>query len=121
MIHGSIELFQNNPDLVPGTRQFDAQLAADFVRVAKPYEVRTDGKLQGYSIPVQGLVDQLRRQVTAARTESAKSAQAQEAREPLGRARRGQDGLVRPTRHPSPPPPTRRLRRGFPARRVRRK
>ena len=72
MIHGSIELFQNNPDLVPGTRQFDAQLAADFVRVAKPYEVRTDGKLQGYSIPGGGLrVIRVARVVTARREAAA--------------------------------------------------
>ncbi len=104
MIHWSIELFQNNPDLVPGTRQFDRQLAADFVRVAKPYEVRTDGKLQGYSIPVQGLVDQLRRQVTAARTESAKSAQAQAAAKAAGT---GQAGPGRPrTANPAPRPAT---------------
>ena len=59
-LHGAIDLFQNNRDLVPGTRSFDQELANQFVRTAKAYEVRLNGKLSGYSIPVQQLVDQLR-------------------------------------------------------------
>lgn len=59
-VHASIDLFQKNTDLIPGTKQFDRQLADDFAKLAKPYEVRVDGKLQGYSIPVQPLIDGLR-------------------------------------------------------------
>ena len=63
VLHGSIELFQRNSDLVPGTREFDKDLANEFARMAKPYEVRVDGKLSGYSVPVQGIVDSLRKQL----------------------------------------------------------
>lgn len=60
LIHGSIELFQNNADLVPGTKEFDVELANRFTSLAAPYEVRVDDKLQGYSIPVQPIIDSLR-------------------------------------------------------------
>lgn len=63
-VHASIELFTKNPDLVPGTRQFNRQLADRFAAMAKPYELRVDGKLHGYTIPVQPLIDQLRTQVS---------------------------------------------------------
>lgn len=66
-IHSSIELFQNNADLIPGTKDFDVDLANRFAEMAKPYELRVEGKLQGYSIPVQPIIDQLRTQVAAAR------------------------------------------------------
>lgn len=67
VLHGSIELFQRNSDLVPGTREFDKDLANEFARMAKPYEVRVDGKLSGYSVPVQGIVDTLRKQLVERR------------------------------------------------------
>ena len=66
-VHASIELFQNNADLVPGTKEFDVELANRFAAMATPYELRVDGKLQGYSIPVQPLIDQLRAQISTAR------------------------------------------------------
>lgn len=65
-IHSSIELFQNNPDLIPGTKDFNVQLANQFAKMAEPYELRVDGKLQGYTIPVQPLIDQLRAQAPQA-------------------------------------------------------
>jgi hypothetical protein len=66
-VHAAIELFQNNADLVPHTKDFDVELANRFATMAKPYELRVDGKLQGYSIPVQPIIDSLRTQVEAER------------------------------------------------------
>lgn len=66
-VHASVELFQKNADLVPGTKTFDVELANSFAAMAKPYELRVDGKLQGYSIPVQPIIDLLRTQVQAGR------------------------------------------------------
>lgn len=66
-LHASIELFQNNADLIPGTAGFDVELANRFTALVKPYELRVDGKLQGYSIPVQPIIDQVRAQVEAER------------------------------------------------------
>lgn len=66
-VHAAIELFTNNKDLVPGTRQFDRQLADRFASMVKPYELRVEGKLHGYTIPVQPIIDQLRAQLTAER------------------------------------------------------
>lgn len=68
LIHSSIELFQNNADLVPGTKEFDVELANRFATMATPYELRTDGKLQGYSIPVQPIIESLRAALVKERT-----------------------------------------------------
>lgn len=60
-VHASIDLFKNNPDLIPGTKGFNVDLANAFAEVAQPYEVRVEGKLQGYSIPVQPIINSLRK------------------------------------------------------------
>lgn len=66
-LHASIELFQKNADLVPGTKSFDRDLADRFAKMAKPYELRDDGKLIGYTIPVQPIIESLRADLTAQR------------------------------------------------------
>lgn len=66
VVHGTIQMFQANPDLVPGTKGYNKALASEFLRIAEPYALRMNGKLTGYSIPVQGLIDRVRAQVTAA-------------------------------------------------------
>lgn len=67
-LHASVKLFQDNADLVPGTKSFDRDLADRFARLAKPYELRDDdGKLNGYSIPVQPIIDNLRESLTTER------------------------------------------------------
>lgn len=66
-IHSSISLFQDNLDLVPGTKDFDVELANRFTTLAEPYELRVEGKLQGYSVPVQPLINQLRSVLVAER------------------------------------------------------
>lgn len=75
-IHQSIELFQNNTDLVPRTKEFDVELANEFSTLVKPYEIRHEGKLQGYSIQVQPLIDKLRKDLTARRATAAPAAAA---------------------------------------------
>ncbi len=64
-IHSSVDLFRNNTDLIPGTKGFNRQLADRFAKMAQPYEVRHGGKLHGYSIPVQPIIEDLRRQMQA--------------------------------------------------------
>jgi hypothetical protein len=73
-IHQSIELFQNNADLVPKTKQFNKELADKFAQTVQPYEVRVDGKLHGYTIPVQPIVNQIRAQLAADRAAPAATA-----------------------------------------------
>ncbi len=70
-VHASIDLFKNNKDLIPGTKNFDRQLADAFASMAQPYEVRVEGKLQGYSIPVQPIIDSLRKQIASQRQTAA--------------------------------------------------
>lgn len=80
MLHGSLDLFRNNADLIPGTTVFDKELADEFARMAKPYEFRTeDGKLLGYNIPVQPLVENIRESLKTARAAKVASAPAAEA------------------------------------------
>lgn len=66
-IHASIDLFKNNPDLIPGTKGFNRTLADAFSAMVTPYEIRDedDKKLIGYSIPVQPIIEQLRKQQAA--------------------------------------------------------
>lgn len=78
-IHSSIKLFQDNADLVPGTKDFDVELANMFAETAKPYELRVDGKLNGYAIPVQPLIDQLRARLVAQRAAGAQTGSPQAA------------------------------------------
>lgn len=79
-IHGAIDLFKNNPDLIPGTKGFDRQLADRFAGLAKAYEVRIDGKLHGYSVPVQPIIDSLRQDISATRKAAAPKTAAAPAR-----------------------------------------
>lgn len=73
-VHSSIELFTANKDMVPGTKQFDRQLADRFAATAKPYELRVEGKLYGFTIPVQPLIDSLRASLAAERAAAAPAA-----------------------------------------------
>lgn len=75
-VHASVELFSSNTDLIPGTKEFDKDLADRFTQLAEPYELRVDGKLQGYSVPVQPLVNQLRAQLELERKQAAPAAAA---------------------------------------------
>lgn len=70
-VHSSIDLFRNNADLIPRTKQFDAELANEFATLVKDYELRSDGKLIGYSVPVQPMINQLRSQIASRRTAAA--------------------------------------------------
>ena len=60
ILQDSIQRFQNNPDLIPGTKQFDKELADKFAEIAKAYEYRVNGKLFGYQVNVQPLINSIR-------------------------------------------------------------
>jgi len=89
-VHQSIELFAMNKDLVPGTRQFDRVLADRFAAMASPYELRIEGKLHGYTIPVQPIIDQLRAQLGRERAAAPAAAAAPPAAQ-RGRPRKAAD------------------------------
>lgn len=92
-VSASIELFTKNKDLVPGTKQFDKQLADRFAAMAKPYELRVEGKLHGFTIPVQPLIDSLRAQIVAERA----------ANPPATTAPAGAQGAKPPAKPADPP------------------
>jgi len=66
-VHSAIDMFRRNPDLIPHTKEFDKELADAFASMAGAYEVRIDGKLHGYSVPVQPIIDNLRKQMAGGR------------------------------------------------------
>lgn len=70
-VHSSIDMFRNNADLVPGTKQFDKDLANEFVAMVKDFEIRNNGKLIGYSVPVQPIINQLRSKLVSSRAAAA--------------------------------------------------
>lgn len=88
-IHASVDLFKNNPDLVPGAKGFDKELADKFAALAKPYEVRIEGRLHGYSIPVQPLIDNLRMAVVPKSPSTAVKNSEQSKEEPAEQPQRG--------------------------------
>lgn len=73
-VHDSIKMFQSNPDLIPGSKTFDVELANQLTTLIKPYEMKLDGKLHGYTIPVQPIIDQLRAKLATDRAAAAESA-----------------------------------------------
>ena len=104
-LHSSIELFQNNPDLVPGTKEFDPELAKELVQLVQPYEVRNSaGKLIGYSVPVQPLVGQLRTKLAASRA-AAQAAPAPSAQAPAGKAQAAPGSTSKAAPAPAPVAP----------------
>lgn len=83
-VHSSIDLFRNNVDLIPGTKQFDKELADKFAELASDYALKSNDKIIGYSVPVQPMINQLRSQLAAAR--AAKAAAAAPAQAPAAPA-----------------------------------
>ena len=83
-IQSSVELFRRNPDIVPGTKEFDPELATRFINMAKSYEHREGDKMFGYRVDVQPLVANIREQLKTERaarpaqpsTQTARQAQA---------------------------------------------
>ena len=68
VLTNSIEVFRGNPDILPGAKQFDKELAANFVELIKPYAVKTgDGKTAGWSIDVRPLLATARQALAAKR------------------------------------------------------
>jgi hypothetical protein len=70
IIQDSVLMFQNNQDLVPNTKQYDPELAKRFTDIAKAYELRVNGKLYGYQVNVQPLINSLRTQIVQERTKN---------------------------------------------------
>ena len=66
-IQSSVELFRRNPDIVPGTKEFDPELATRFINMAKSYEHREGDKMFGYRVDVQPLVANIREQLKTER------------------------------------------------------
>ncbi len=63
VVSQSIDILQRHPDLLK-----DKQLADRVASLIKPYEYRKDGKLYGWSVNVEPLVNQVRQQLASERS-----------------------------------------------------
>lgn len=93
-VHESIDLFRNNPDLTPGTKQFDRELADKFVAFVSDYAIKSNGKTIGFSVPVQPIINRLRAELAASR--AAASAQATQPAAPAQPTPRQQQAAQQP-------------------------
>lgn len=74
VIQESILMLQNNSDLIPGTKEYDSELADQFTTLAKAYELRVGDKLYGYQVNVQPLINELRTRLASQRGASGEQA-----------------------------------------------
>lgn len=103
VIQNSALMFQNNPDLIIGTKGFDQELAERFVRFAKPFEVKTAQGVIGYHGEVQQLINEIRADLAKERgaigaraedrAEQQRKAAALQARTPAGQFEAPQAGI----------------------------
>ena len=97
----SIGVFENNPDLIPNTRQFNKALADKVATTLAPYAVKANDKTIGWSIDVQPLIASLRDTMkpapapagTAATPTPAQQRAAAQARDTVGRFDAPQAGI----------------------------
>jgi hypothetical protein len=76
VLHNTIELFRGNPDILPGAKQFDRELADSFAELIAPYAVKTaEGKVTGWSIDVKPLLASARARLVAQRAAAAPAPQ----------------------------------------------
>lgn len=81
VVQESILMFQNNQDLVPGTAEFDKELADRFAEAARPFKVMLGEKAVGYQGDVQPLINRLRSSLVAERTAAGVTQQQQQNRQ----------------------------------------
>lgn len=99
-LQDSIEMFRRNPELVPGTKEFDREIATKFTALAASYKYEVDGKTIGYMVDVQPLIEAVKTQVAAARqaapaTPTARQEQAaNQARNEVGQFEGPQAGII---------------------------
>ena len=106
VIQESFLLFENNPDLIKGTKGYDAELATRFAEIAQSYEVKVGGRVIGYQdINVQPLINSLRADLAKqrganganaanARAEQQRQAAAQQERDDAGKFQGPQGGIL---------------------------
>lgn len=70
VLQNSVEMFRKNRDMIPGVQGFDRELTDKVMAVARHYEVRKDGKLQGFSLNMQPLIDTVRAELKASRAKA---------------------------------------------------
>lgn len=63
VIQNSIQMLEQNPDMVPNTSTYDQELVNRFKDATKAYEVRVNGGLYGYEVEVQPMINFLREQL----------------------------------------------------------
>ena len=65
-LQDSVNLFRSNRDLIPGTAEYNPQLAKQFIEMTKAYLFVADGKPLGWRVDVQPILDSIRQSLGAA-------------------------------------------------------
>ena len=95
IIQESVLLFQNNPDITPGSSSFNHELASRFAKMVAPYEVKmNNGRRIGYAVNVQPLLNDLRESMKANTPAAPKKDVSQQPRAEDGKFTGPQPGLL---------------------------
>lgn len=101
--HDVIELFEKNPELTPGTKQFDVELARRFGSLAQPYMQKNEaGKVVGFTIPVAPMLARVKTDLAAERAKATAAPAAPAA--PSPQATRAAEQPRTPAGQFAPPP-----------------
>lgn len=80
VIQESFLLFENNPDMIPGVKGFDPELARRVMSIAETYAVKVGGKLIGFqNVQMQPLINTIRAELSKERGANGVTAQQQKA------------------------------------------
>ena len=96
-VQRSLDVFRMNKDLVPGTKEYNPELARRFMSMTKSFQHEEKGTVLGWRVEVQGLIDQLRTDLATSApvaTPRQEQAAAQPREEATGRFEGPQAGLL---------------------------
>src|SRR5690606_33470630 len=95
-LQDSILLFQSNPDLNPSKNTFDKELADRVMEIAKSYEHRVGGKLFGFHVNLQPIINSTREQLAKERGTQQGLSQAQRQQQAASQTRNEQGQFTNP-------------------------
>jgi len=89
VIQDSVQLFQNNPDLIPNTKQFNPELAKRVMGIAEAYQYKINGKLIGFQTNLQPIINSIRADLASsqAQGQGAQARQEQQRQQAQGQTR----------------------------------
>lgn len=78
-LQDSITMLRSNKDMVPGTKEYNPELAKQVLKMASSYLYKVDGKAIGFRVDIQPLIDSVREQLKSQAPATATARQEQAA------------------------------------------